>query len=173
VNFRFLRTIDWVLAIVPILLALIGLATIYSLSFANPQTKYFFYNQLIYFAMGIGVAISLSIFDYQSVKTFAPYIFLISLLLLIWVNVFGKTTLGATRWINLGFFQLQPSEIFKYVLIISLAKAFSDPPAHFDSAKQTISAIWQRSKRIIFVSIQLVFRLFWFYFNLILARQWY
>jgi rod shape determining protein RodA len=41
------------------------------------------------------------------------------------VLLFGKTAMGATRWIDLGFFHLQPSEIMKIVIIIALARYFS------------------------------------------------
>jgi rod shape determining protein RodA len=51
------------------------------------------------------------------------------LISLIAVKIIGHSALGATRWINLGFFQFQPSEFAKIILIIVLAKYFSD---HYD-----------------------------------------
>lgn len=146
-NLRSFRAVDWFLIICPIFLALIGLATIYSLGFVNPQTKSFFYDQLLYFGIGAGVAVFLAFYDYQSIKTMVPYIFVAAIILLLLVFFFGKTTFGATRWINLGFFQLQPSEIFKFVLILTLAKIFSD---------------WHEFdlRRILFVSFLIVLSIF-------------
>ncbi len=52
----------------------------------------------------------------------------------------GKTAMGAKRWINLGFFSFQPSEIFKIVSIICLA-AFLDNKQSPLSVKDTIKTL--------------------------------
>ena len=48
----------------------------------------------------------------------------ISLCLLIAVSLFGHVGMGAQRWLNLGFFMLQPSEVMKIALILALARYF-------------------------------------------------
>ena len=79
------------------------------------------------FAMLVGfVVIALSLLvDYRWLQTLAwpGYIGIIGLLLA--VVAFGKKVLGARRWLQLGRFQLQPSEFLKLALIVVLARWFS------------------------------------------------
>jgi rod shape determining protein RodA len=58
-----------------------------------------------------------------------PWLYGVTLLLLVIVIVSSRAVLGAQRWIDFGFFQFQPSEFAKLVLIIVLAKFFSE---HYD-----------------------------------------
>ena len=53
-------------------------------------------------------------------------IYIINILLLIVVNIFGFTGMGAQRWINLGIIKLQPSEMMKISIILMLAKYYND-----------------------------------------------
>jgi rod shape determining protein RodA len=73
--------------------------------------------------------------DYDVLRGYSKPIYIIMLVLLIIVEVFGATRLGATRWISLGFFQFQPSEFAKLALIIFLAKFFADSYDHSDKIK--------------------------------------
>src|SRR5258708_36148179 len=58
----------------------------------------------------------------------------------IWiVLVFSHAVLGAQRWINLGFFQFQPSEFAKLILIIVLAKFLDRKSTRLNSSHQIIS----------------------------------
>ena len=52
------------------------------------------------------------------------YIYFISLFLLISVNFIGNTGMGSQRWINFGIFNLQPSELIKFSIVLALAKYF-------------------------------------------------
>lgn len=117
---RLPKTIDWWLYILPIILICVGLVTIYSLTYYSVDV-HLFYDQLIYALIGIGLMIFFSLIDYRHLRGLAPYIYIIGLVLLGLVLVLGKTSYGATRWINLGFFDLQVSELFKLLLIIVLA----------------------------------------------------
>jgi rod shape determining protein RodA len=50
--------------------------------------------------------------------------YLVALVLLVLVEVKGTVGMGAQRWISLGFFQLQPSEVMKVALVLALARYF-------------------------------------------------
>lgn len=56
-----------------------------------------------------------------SIKIWTPRIFLVSFLLLLAVPLFGEISLGARRWLDLGFIRFQPSELFKIILPLMLA----------------------------------------------------
>jgi len=116
--------IDWSLYIVPLLLAIFGIAVIYSITYGT--NNHLALDQIIYVILGIGAAIGLTIVDYRTLKGLYLILYMIGIGLLILVLFIGTKTFGATRWINLVVFQLQPSEIFKLIILIVLAKFFSD-----------------------------------------------
>lgn len=119
------KTVDWLLYLIPIILTLAGLAVIYSLTYYNDKI-YLFYDQLIYAALGIVLMVALTFFDYRNLKGLAVYLYIIGIILLVLVLFLGKTALGATRWLNLGIFQLQPAELMKVFLILISARYLSD-----------------------------------------------
>lgn len=119
-KFRLPKTFDWLLFIIPIILICVGLVTIYSLTYYNENVR-LFYNQITYAMVGLILMIVFTFIDYRHFKGFSPYLYLIGLTSLVLVLILGKTSFGATRWINLGFFDFQPSEVFKLILIIGLA----------------------------------------------------
>lgn len=115
------KTFDWLLYLIPILLVATGLSVIYSLTYFNDKVI-FFNNQLIFFAISLVMMIFFTFFDYRHFKGISWLLYLIGTILLILVIFFGKSSFGATRWIDLKIFDLQPSEFFKLALIIILAK---------------------------------------------------
>lgn len=128
---RFWRNFDPILLIVTVLLTLTGVIVLYSTTFkaANLAAPVDARNQIVFAVVGLAVMALGAVTDYRVWAKFTPALYAVSLGLLMVVMVIGKTALGATRWINLGFFQFQPSELAKLVLIIVLAKFFAD---HYD-----------------------------------------
>lgn len=115
---------DWSLYLLPVLLAIFGIVVIFSITFNTDS--HIAFDQIIYLVLGLAAAVALSFYDYRTLKGLYLILYIIGALLLILVLFFGSTTFGATRWINLYIFQLQPSEIFKFVAIIFMAKFLSD-----------------------------------------------
>lgn len=118
------RYIDLVLIIIPIILVALSVALIYSLVFSSDD-KALAFRQIIFVLIGLAAMVSFILIDYRSLRSLWWVFYLISIFLLIIVDLFGQVSGGAMRWINLGFFQLQPSEIAKMSLIIALAAFFS------------------------------------------------
>jgi len=123
-GFMKIQTIDWILYLVTVLLVIFGIVTIFSITYGQPTTKNFAQHQIIFAFFGFSFLILLTILDYRTLKTvaFPLYGVLLVLLLFLIFTPFGKAYLGAKRWIDLGFFQFQPSEFFKLASIIVLAK---------------------------------------------------
>ncbi len=119
------RTLDWWLYLLPGLLVGMGIAVITSLTYGTPRISLAI-NQSIYAVIGIALMIILSRIDYRAWRSLAPSLYVGVLGLLLAVASFGSTILGAKRWLTLGFFQLQPSELAKLVLIMVLARYFAD-----------------------------------------------
>lgn len=123
-SFRFLRDIDWSLYIIPIILVFFGVSVIFTITYGTKSTMAT--DQLIFGVIGLAMAISISLVDYRTLKGLYIILYILGLVLLLTVLVIGTTSFGATRWINLGFTQIQPSELFKLIMVIFLAKIFSE-----------------------------------------------
>jgi len=86
----------------------------------------FTFRQILYALAGFGILFVLSQLDYRIFAGLSWVFYLSMLALLGIVFAIGRLTLGAQRWIPLGPFQLQPSEIGKLLLVIVLAKFLAD-----------------------------------------------
>lgn len=109
-----------------IALLIIGLVMVASTNtgvVGGGQTSTELTRQSIFAVAGIGVALGLSYVDYHKWRAFIPYVWLFCTLLLILCFVPGirKEVNGEFRWLNLGLFTFQPSEIAKSVLMLTLA----------------------------------------------------
>lgn len=82
--------------------------------------------QALYAVMGLALMLFLTNFDYRLLRSFALPLFGANMCLLAVVLALGHSAYGAQRWINLGILPLQPSEPAKLMLVIVLAKFFSD-----------------------------------------------
>ena len=80
----------------------------------------------LYVLIGLAAMCAAAVVDYNWFGTFAPVIFVGTLVLLAVVLVIGNTTLGATRWVTIAGFKFQPSEFAKVFMIIVLARWFAD-----------------------------------------------
>ena len=119
---RYLRNFNWALAAAGILLALIGIVCIRSAGLHAPQPSGEFQKQLLYLALGIPVMLAISFVDYRTWQRWAPGLYVVNLLLLLFILRGGHSAMGAQRWISLGpFGTFQPSEPAKLVIAIALA----------------------------------------------------
>ena len=105
-----------------VILAAIGIVMLYSAD--NGNWSPWAINQLIRFGMGFAVMIVLALTDIKLLLRYAYVFYFITLILLVVVEVAGHTGMGATRWINLGFIKLQPSEFMKIAMVLVLARYF-------------------------------------------------
>lgn len=124
---RLLTNFDWTLLGIVALICLAGILNIYSASAAYKLvgTPYYI-KQLNWMLVGLLISIVVCSLDYHMFEDFSYWLYGVLLLILIAVLLFGKKSLGATRWINLGVFTIQPSEFMKIVIIITFAKYFNN-----------------------------------------------
>lgn len=140
---RFWKNFDWVLFGVTMLLALIGVVVIYSTSFkaANLLAPVDAAHQGYFLVVALVGLVLAARMDYRGWSKLTPILYILMLVSLVAVFILGKTALGATRWIDLGFFQFQPSEFAKIVMIIVLAKYFSTNYDHMDSPRHLVVSL--------------------------------
>ncbi|HEX9776595.1 MAG TPA: rod shape-determining protein RodA [Geopsychrobacteraceae bacterium] len=122
---RLLTHFDWVLLLTVCLLAGIGIANLYSATSGwNFIATPIYLKQAVWLCGGVGMALLICCFDYRHLEHFSIHGYFVSIGLLLAVLLLGKVSMGATRWINLGAFNLQPSEVIKIVMILLLARIF-------------------------------------------------
>ncbi len=142
---RLVTNFDWILLLTVVALAAIGIVNLYSATANWPNTTTPIYiKQIIWLAGGVAIALVLCLFDYRQLRYFSIQLYGVSVVLLGIVEVIGQTSMGATRWINLGFFNLQPSEVIKVAIILLLARILSETatPQGFSLLELWKPAVW-------------------------------
>jgi rod shape determining protein RodA len=115
--------IDWVLIGAVLALCAIGLAMIYSAT-GGPTRVY--YTQVYAIGLGLIAMLACMTIDYRSLADKSHLIYLAIVIVLFGVLFFGAVRGGSRRWIELGAFNLQPSEFAKAVLALVLAKMLGE-----------------------------------------------
>jgi rod shape determining protein RodA len=119
---RRLLLLNWTLVLLIAALAGIGFAMLYSA--ANGSLQPWAERQMMRFAVGAALMIIIAVTDIRIWLKLAYFSYFVALTLLVAVEIKGDIGMGAQRWINLGFFQLQPSELMKISLVLALARYF-------------------------------------------------
>lgn len=120
---------DWPLFVVVSAIAAIGVANLYSATSAEGISKADLYIQQIYWlAMGSGVAVLLVSIDYRHFERYGFIAYGVGVAALLLVFLLGRNIRGSQRWIPIGTFSFQPSEMMKLFLIIALAKYLHNDP---------------------------------------------
>ena len=127
--------LNWALTILLTAVSCVGFLMLYSVAggtftpWAEPQMKRF--------ALGLSLMIAVGMVPIWMWRNLAGVAYLGTVVLLIGVELFGSVGMGAQRWIELGSFRLQPSELMKITLVMMLAAYYDWLPA-----KRTSRPIW-------------------------------
>jgi len=123
---RLVHHFDWVMLLMLLLVSGMALANLYSSTWnGGNSASPVFLKQMYLFCAGMMAIFMLMVIDYKEMETLGYVAFIAVILLLLYTNFFVSTVAGTQRWINLGFFRLQPSEPAKLVLVFVLASCYS------------------------------------------------
>ncbi len=126
---RLITHFDWTLAGFAIALFAMGVVNLYSASGFRMEegiTLSSYYRKQLYWGMiGLAGMIAFLVFDYRHLRMLAWPLFVATVLALIATLFWGKTIMGARRWLDLGLFNFQSSEFAKISLLILAAKLLS------------------------------------------------
>lgn len=124
---RLITHFDWILLTLILLVAGVGIVNLSSAA-ANwgGDVTPLYLKQFAWLGIGLLVMIALCLFDYRHLEYLGFPAYGVALLMLLAVLVVGRTSMGATRWLSIGGVGLQPSELMKIVIIVVLARYFSD-----------------------------------------------
>ena len=120
---------DWALFVTVAAIALVGVTNLYSATSAAKEGMADIYMQQIYWlALGAAVAVVVAAVDYRHYERHGFIAYGVGVAALVLLFVLGRSIRGSVRWLSIGAFSLQPSELMKIFLIIALAKYLHNDP---------------------------------------------
>ena len=143
------NNIDWISVFIYITLVILGWLNIYSSSLLSTEGTY--QKQLIFIGCTIPLIFVVLFVDGKFYEKYASIIFIVSLLSLAGLFVFGKTIAGQRCWYAIGSFTLQPSEFAKAATSLALAKYLSDTQINLKDVNRQIQAL-----AIVFLPVLLI-----------------
>lgn len=124
---KFLKKIQQIPFSILIFISLIcvyGFILLYSAAGGNIEP--WAYKQIIVYAIFMPVSLVIAILDLRLIYRFSYLFYAFTVVLLVIVELIGKSAMGATRWIDLGIFTIQPSELVKISVVLMLARYFHE-----------------------------------------------
>ena len=121
---RLIENLDWSLLIITLFLCGVGLVTIYSAVAGTPQAGLYL-KQWVWHGAGLGIVLLICLWDYKRFERWAYSFYAVCMGLLVAVLFAGKLVGGSRRWLALGPFTLQPSELAKIAVILVLARFYA------------------------------------------------
>ena len=125
---RLIKNFDWGLMALILLISMVGLGILYSALTAGNETgaiHILFKKQMIWMGAGFIVMMIILVIDFRDLDKMNLFIYTLCVGLLISVILFGQLGGGSRRWLLIGFVRIQPSELMKIALIISLASVYA------------------------------------------------
>lgn len=120
--FHKLKSLDWIFVFLVVMAASVGFTALYSA--AGGSFSPWAENQMQRFSVFLFGMILIALVDIRWWYKAAWWFYAVGFILLVIVEIFGHIGMGAQRWINLGFMKVQPSELMKIALIMSMARYF-------------------------------------------------
>lgn len=139
------NNIDWITIVLFISLVIMGWLNIYSASLPDNQTSIFdidqiYGKQILFIILTIPLILVVLTVDAKVYEKYAFVFYVIGLVSLLGLFVFGKTIKGQTNWYSLGGFTLQPSEFVKTSTALLLAKYLSDVQVNLKNVNDQLKA---------------------------------
>jgi rod shape determining protein RodA len=129
---NFFSRLDLNFAFVIFALNLIGMINLYSAThgiFHRDKTE-LFWMQGVWLLAGWLIYFGVTLLDYKIFVRISYVLYTLNLAALLAVDVIGKVSLGAQRWLDLGFFRYQPSETMKLIMVLVLARILVQRDVH-------------------------------------------
>lgn len=138
--------IDWVLVLFYFLLIFLGWLNIYSATITDTEASLInldseYGKQIIWICLSVPLILFILMFEAKLYEKYASLLYIIGLLFLVGLFVFGKNINGATSWYNLGIFSLQPSEFVKASTALAMAKLVSEKTFNLKNLNTQLEAL--------------------------------
>jgi len=138
------KHIDWITIMLYLLLVVAGWVNIYSTSLPSEEASIFDFNQiygrqLVFILTCIPLIILILALDTKFYEKYALIFYIIGILSILGLFVFGKSVKGQTNWYQIGGLGVQPSEFVKTTTALLLAKYFSDNQGTLKTLKEQVT----------------------------------
>jgi rod shape determining protein RodA len=143
------KNLDWTCILIYSALVIMGWLNIYSSSLSSIEDTY--QKQFVFILLTIPLIFIILAIDGKFYEKYASIIFVVSLLSLAGLFLFGKTIAGQRCWYALGSFTIQPSEFAKAATSLALAKFLSDSQINLKEATRQMQAL-----AIVFLPVLLI-----------------
>ncbi|MBN2199296.1 MAG: rod shape-determining protein RodA [Candidatus Aminicenantes bacterium] len=152
INRKLLTEIDWPLIGILLILSILGCLFIYSAS--HPQSGPHHLRQGLWIVVGLAAMAAVLLVDYKTLIAYAPFLYGAGILMLIGLLIWGRWIAGTKSWFRVASFGFQPSELMKVILILMLARLFSDYRRNVLSAAMALLSVGVVGLPMILVVLQ-------------------
>ena len=140
------NNMDWMVVSLYIVLVILGWLNIYSASLPIEETSIFDFSQvygkqMLFVILSIPLIIVILSIDAKIFEKFSSVIFIVSLVSLAGLFVFGTEVKGQANWYALGPFSLQPAEFAKFATALALSKYLGDVQVNLSITKYQFQAL--------------------------------
>ena len=134
------KDFDWFIFLLALAIAVIGVVEIHSAT-QYDRAENFYVKQIYRILIGLFLMVLVMSIDYHALAENVPYLYAAAVLSLLAVLLFGKRVSGSKSWISLGgFFELQPSELVKVVVVIALARYLCEIRTEYLTSAEVVKA---------------------------------
>jgi rod shape determining protein RodA len=156
---RLVRRLDWALLAAVLALSVYGLVMVYSATRAAeapglPPPSQFAQKQVIWLVLGLAAFALVLVWDYRAIARWHIPIYALAMVLLVAVLMIGQSPTGAASWIAVGAFRLQPSELAKIAVILSLAAFVSRRADAVGSLRLVLKSLLLAGAPVVLVVLQ-------------------
>jgi len=125
---KHIENFDILLFLTMLLITGIGVVAIYSAGYdpVTSSVKTYYIRQIYWLVLGFGVFFLFSTIGHKKLVKYSYLIYILGVLVLLAVLIMGHVGMGARRWIAFGGLRIQPSEVFKFIWVIFLARLYLD-----------------------------------------------
>ncbi|MFA5753971.1 MAG: rod shape-determining protein RodA [Patescibacteria group bacterium] len=151
----YFKNFDWIILAAILLLMVFGLVEIYSVALGRGSLDLLnFKKQIFFVGFGLFLTLVFSLIDSHFLKSLSRYWYILGVVVLVAVLIFGDTIRGTKGWFNIFGFGVQPVEFVKIILILFLASFFSNLATRVKTARHFIFSAVSSFVLIGLVSLQ-------------------
>ncbi|MDI6605740.1 MAG: rod shape-determining protein RodA [Candidatus Omnitrophota bacterium] len=122
-----MRNSFFIILTIILLVSLMGISSIYSSTYQKEGDfwKVIYQRQILWFVLGLFLFLLLSNLNYRWLWDWTYFLYLAGIIILVLVFVLGIVRSGAQRWLRIAWFNFQPSELAKLIMVVFLSRYFS------------------------------------------------